>query len=541
MRNDRSPAGRSERPGRARLYRRAAMVIAAAAVVATAAVVGSSSRAANSVASGTLTIATAEPPQTFDPIQAGNSTVDQMVLNNYDALVRFTSTANTKLVPALATTWNVSKNGLVYTFTLRPGVTFHDGTRLTATDVKFTLDRYLKLKTGWYSELQALASSKVVSPSKIAIRLSHKYAPFVSALSRVYILNSKLVGQHLGSDDGQTWLANNDAGSGPYVLDKYTPNQTAQFSSYPKYWRGWSGSHADKVVYNFVPEAATQKAALESGQADIAMNIAKSDLPGLKKNSKYKVIASNTLVQYYIFFNTAAGPTKNKLVREALATAYDYKTHVNQILDGYGQLAKGPLPRSIPCWDSAVTQPTFSLSKAKSLLQKAGYTKLTLSMEYLPVLEEEMKSFELFQSDLSKIGVTLKPIATTFPAYFDMVKKVSTTPDLAAVYAFPPFPDANEVMYINFDSSFRLARGYNWGQYSNPKVDALVRKAQTLSSDAARCPLYKQAQKLVANDYVEINGSLPQYTTVISSKVKGYAYNPAHHQTENTYDISVSG
>src|SRR5690242_3712507 len=110
MRNDRTPAGRSERPGRARLYRRAAMVIAAAAVVATAAVVGSSSHAASSAASGTLTIATAEPPQTFDPIQAGNSTVDQMALNNYDALVRFTSTAKTKLVPALATKWTTSKN-----------------------------------------------------------------------------------------------------------------------------------------------------------------------------------------------------------------------------------------------------------------------------------------------------------------------------------------------------------------------------------------------------------------------------------------------
>src|SRR6478735_5680773 len=151
MRNDRSPASRTERHRRRRLYRRAATVIAAAAIVATATVPGSSSRAASSVASGTLVIATAEPPQTFDPIQAANSTVDQMALNNYDALVRFTSTANTKLLPALATSWTTSKNGLVYTFTLRPGVTFHDGTGLTASDVKFTLDRFLKLKTGWYS------------------------------------------------------------------------------------------------------------------------------------------------------------------------------------------------------------------------------------------------------------------------------------------------------------------------------------------------------------------------------------------------------
>src|SRR5438093_5084602 len=152
MRNDRYPATPTGRRSRARPYRRAATLIVAAAVVAAAALLGASSRAANSAASGTLVIATAEPPQTFDPIQAGNSTVDQMALNNYDALVRFTASAKTKLVPAVAKSWTLSKNGLVYTFSLRPGVTFHDGSKLTAADGKFTLDRYKTLKTGCYSE-----------------------------------------------------------------------------------------------------------------------------------------------------------------------------------------------------------------------------------------------------------------------------------------------------------------------------------------------------------------------------------------------------
>ena len=421
-------------------------------------------------------------------------------------------------------------------------MTFHDGTGLTASDVKFTLDRYLKLKTGWYSELQAYASSKVLSPSKIAIRLSHKYAPFVSALSRVYILNSKLVQQHLGSDDGQTWLANNDAGSGPYILDKYTPNQTAEFSSYPKYWRGWAGSHSDKVVYNFIPEAATQRAALESGQADIAMNIAKSDLPALKKNAKYKVIASNTLVQYYIFFNTANGPDEEqaRATRRSPPRTTTRRTSTRS-WTATASSQKGPLPKPIPCWDSGVTQPTFSLSKAKSLLQKPVTPSSTLSMEYLPVLDEEKKSFELFQSDLSQIGVTLKPHRDDVPG---LLRHGQVDLDHARSrrgVRLPALPRRERSHVHQLRLVVPARQGLQLGPVLEPEGRRARAEGATADQNAQRCPLYKQAQRLVADDYVEINGSLPQYTTVISSKVKGYAYNPAHHQTENTYDISVIG
>jgi peptide/nickel transport system substrate-binding protein len=513
-----------------------AALLALAALVVAGAGLADARRAAPS---GTLTIATAEPPQTFDPIQSANSTVDQMALNNYDALVQFAAGDASKPRPALARSWKMADGGKTYTFTLR-NATFHDGAKVTAADVKFTLDRIKKLKTGIFSEVAAYASSTAVNPTTVRIRLASPYAPFLGALSRVYILNAKLVQPHLGSDMGQKWLANNDAGSGPYVLESYEPNQQATFTAYPKYWRGWAGSHSATVVYKFIAEASTQREALKSGDADIAMNIAKTDLAAFKQDAKYRVDAANTLVQYYVYFNTQNGPTKDVRVRQALSLAYDYKTHVDKILLGYGKEAKGPLPTPIPCHDAGVNQPTYDLDKAKSLLKAAGYDKLTLSMEYLPVLEEEKKSFQLYQSALSSIGVTLKPIATTFPAYCGMVKTIKGTPDLAAVYAFPPFPDASEVLYINYDSKFTLARGYNWGQYANPKVDALVEKALVVSNPAQRCALYKRAQDIIANDYVSLNISLPQYTTVLGANVKGYRYNAAHHQTENTYDISVA-
>jgi peptide/nickel transport system substrate-binding protein len=440
---------------------------------------------------------------------------------------------------AMASGYTTSAGGKRYTFTLRSGMKFHDGSPVTAKDVVFTLDRIKKLKTGIYSEVAAYASSKALSATKVQIDLSRPYTPFVGALSRVYILNSKLVSQHLGSDGGQSWLANNDAGSGPFTLDSYSPNQSANFTAFPGYYRGPAKSK--EVQYKFISEAATQKALLESGDADIAMNIAKRDIAGFKSNPKFRVDAADTPVQLYIYFNTAGGPTKDKRVREALSYAYDYSTHIKDILDGYGKPAKGPLPQPLPCWDPSVQQPTFNLAKARSLLAQAGVHNLTLKMEYLPALEEEKESFELYQSTLKKIGVTLKPIATTFPAYADMLKKESTTPDLGAVYAFPLFPDPNEVLFISYDSQFRFGNGYNWGQYSNPQVDKLLESAQSISDQTKRCDLYKQAQQIITNDQVAVNVSLPQYVTVLGADVQGYKYNGAHHQTENTYDISVGG
>jgi peptide/nickel transport system substrate-binding protein len=179
-------------------------VAAGAALVAATAGLGATRR--HSAANGTLTIATAEPPQTFDPVQAADSTVDQMALNVYDALVQFTNSEKPVLKAALAKSWTISPSGLAYTFTLRPGVTFHDGSRVTAADVKFTLDRIKKLQTGWASEMEPYASSQVLAPNRIRVKLSSRYAPFLGALSRAYILNSKLVKKHLSNDMGQGWL-----------------------------------------------------------------------------------------------------------------------------------------------------------------------------------------------------------------------------------------------------------------------------------------------------------------------------------------------
>jgi peptide/nickel transport system substrate-binding protein len=500
---------------------------------------GSSTATASGKPTGTLTITTDEPPQTFDPIQSTNSTVDQMNLNDYNTLVQYPPGQNAALQPQLATSWTISQDGLTYTFNLASGVKFHDGSPFTATDVAFTLNRVKKLNIGVASELGPFQGAKVLSPTKVELSLSRPYAPFLDALSRIYILEAALLSKNLGSDDGQTWLGTHDAGTGPYELSSYVSGSTATFNYFPQYFQGWNGHHVAQVVYKFIASPSAEQEALTSGQANIAMNIARSSLPAFKSRPGYVVDSAKTLEEFYVYMNTQSGPTKSLLVREALSYAYNYSAHISNILDGYGVEASGPLPSGMDCHVN-ITQPTYNLKKAAALLQQAGYAHTTLTMNYEPETFEQADSFLLLQSDLKQIGVTVKAVPSTFPQTMTMLKSPSSTPNLIAIYAFPVTPNPNEVLYQDYYSGFDNGVGYNFAQYKNPALDKILLAAQGATSQAQQCSLYAKAQQLIENQYVGINVSNPDYVTVLGPGVHGYQYYVMHTQTEATYDIWVS-
>ena len=532
------PPGCPPMPRKRRLRLALAVTGAAtlAAALAACSASGSDAGSSNGSRSSALIIAENEPPASFDPIQADNSTVDEVDLPAYDTLVKYNS-AN-QVTGDLATSWTISPDGKTVTMTLRSGVTFHDGTRLTATDVKYTLDRTKKIGIDAASFITPYVSSTVTSPTALTIHLSQAYAPFLPALTRIYILNSKLVQQHAGTDQGQSWLSTHDAGSGPYELVSYSPNAQAEYKQYPGYWGGWSGQ-AKTVEFKYMSGGAAEASALNNGDVDLAMDIDPSDWASYAENSKYVVNKANTNVVLYVFFKMVDAPTSNKHLREAIAYAYDYQQHVTDILKGAGQKVTGVMPSGMECYDPNVTQPTYDLAKAKQLLAASGLKHVTLTMTYLKATAEMEQAATLLQSNLQQIGITLKLNAITYPQYAQDETKLSTTPELGMIYAFPAYPDPDSIMYQNFDSKFAIG-GMNYGDYVNPAVNKLVEKAQTVTSTAARCSLYNQAEQIVTADYPTVNVANSQYVTVYSSRLKGYVYEASHHQTVDVYKIKVS-
>ncbi|MFI0372274.1 ABC transporter substrate-binding protein [Actinomadura sp. 1N219] len=522
-----SPAGR----------RRAAWLAAVAAVVAVALAAGGCGGATGGTGDRkqTLIIAENEPPATFDPAQADNSTVDEVVRPAYDTLVAYG--AGNKIVPAVAAKWTVSEDGRSIDLTLRDDVRFHDGARLTAADVRYSLDRIKRLKVGVASLLTAYESTEVKGETHLTIRLTRPFAPMVPALTRVYLLNSKLVEAHKGGDDGQKWLATHDAGSGPYRVTGYTPNQEAKFARYDAYWGGFSGQAKD-VVFRYLPQAATQKSSLLAGDIDIAMDIDPNDWASFESNKEFKVDKADSNVQLSVFFKMKDSPVENRALREAITYAYQYDQHIRAILKGAGKKAVGVLPSTMNCFDASVPQPAYDLAKARNTLKAAGLSGVTLTMTYLKATAEMELAATLFQSDLAKIGVNLKLQAVTFPEYVQRLKTNQTTPDLGMIYAFPPNPDTDSILYQLFDSKF-INNGQNNGGYRNPQVDSLVEKAQGLTDQRERCGLYGQAQRIIAADVASVNMSNPQTVTVMREGVRGYAYQPSHHQTVDVYRVKV--
>ncbi|GAB3250612.1 ABC transporter substrate-binding protein [Kineosporia babensis] len=519
---------------RSRTLLRAGAFFGAAALLA-ACSGGSSSSEGGSARDEALVIAENEPPASFDPVQADNSTVDEVVIPAYDSLLTYGDDG--ELAGVLASEWKVADDGLGVTLTLRDDVTFHDGAKLTATDVKYTLDRIKSLNIGVASFLTSYDSSEAVSDTELQITLSTPDAVFLPALTRVYVLNSALVEQNAGSDQGQSWLATNDAGSGPYQLTGYRANQSADYEQYADYWQGFTGQ-AKSVQFQYISDASTQKSALESGDVDVAMDIAPTDWSAFEGQDGFAVDKADTNVVLYTFFNMDDATTKNVALREAIASSYNYQEHIDQILLGAGKAVTGPLPSGMQCATAEVTQPAYDLDKAKQIVADNNLDGTSVTMTYLEATAEMEQAATLLQSNLAEIGITLDLQAVTYPQYVEMNSSPETRPQLGMIYAFPAFPDASAIMYQNFNS--KMIGSQNWGGYSNAEVDKLTDAAQTESDQAQRCADYEEAQSIASAEYPSINMANAQTVAIMNERVQDFTYRSWHHQTVNVYAIQVS-
>jgi peptide/nickel transport system substrate-binding protein len=488
---------------------------------------------------GVLYIAENETPENLDPANATNSTVDQLLVGVYDTLVQFTA-GETAVTPRIAKSWKVSGDGKKYTFNLRSDVLFHDGSSLTAKDVKFTLDRLVSAKGNTMNDLAFYKGAEIVDDYTINLLLEEPFGPFISGLSRIYIINKKLVQANMGDDNARAWLAVNEAGSGPYKITKYKPTEEVVFEAFKPYWKGWDGNHVSKVVFVYISEPATQLALLKAGDIHIAPDLTVDDKVKLRGQSGFKVDIGAAATPLYFQLNTQGKKLmKNKLFRKALVMSFDRNLHLKNVLQGFGNMPDGPLPSNWPGHEKG-TELKFDLNSAKKIIKDNGWTGTKLLVRYLPAIEEEKRAVEQFQSNLAKIGITLDTEGMTWPSQAATVQKLETTSDINMIYNFPSFPDPHAILNTSFNGKLTgYNGGYNWAQYSNSKVDTLLNKAASSSDQNQRAKLYSQVQKIVGSENVVITVSNPGSVVALSSKVEGYKYNVAHHQTFNYMDIGL--
>ncbi|MDQ4213556.1 ABC transporter substrate-binding protein [Microbacterium capsulatum] len=452
---------------------------------------------------------------TMDPLRADYAQTNMVDNIVYEPLVRFDAQNGNKMVGQLATDFKVAADATSIAFTLRKGVTFHDGTPFTAKDVKYSFDRYIRLGQGIASVLAGYASTTVVDDTHVVINLKSPNAFFINGIANVYILEADAVSKNAGTDDSQGWLQANEAGTGPFQGTGTSSADGTTVKRYDKYW-GFDAKRPTQMVFRRIDESATNRDELKAGNIDVSFGLSAIDAASLKGQNGISVKFVPTAGLNQLWFNTSTGPTADPKIREGLKLAYDYTGGFQKILNGNGAIANGILSPAFSCRPDAKPS-AQDKAKAKSLL--AGLGSTSLDLRYQSVDSTQTQIATLFQSNLKDLGVNVNLVPIAFPDYLKTLSDPKTIPGLTLINDYIQTPDPG----AGLDKLYNSANigGTNKGAYSNPKVDALLNEARTTADASKRCDLYKQVETQVANDSVQANLSQVAFPVGYRSDLKG--------------------
>ncbi|WP_353645844.1 ABC transporter substrate-binding protein [Mesorhizobium sp. WSM2239] len=329
---------------------------------------------------------------TMDPGEAFEISAGEITGNTYDMLVRLDINDTTKVVGGVAESWEVSDDGLTYTFKLKPDLKFASGNPITAEDVAWSFERAVKLNKSPAFILQQFGltgdnvteKAKAVDASTFVFTVDQAYAPsfVLNCLTATVasVVDKKLVMEHIESvtpsddykfdnDFGNGWLKTNYAGSGPYKLREWRANEVVVLEANENYY----GEKANlaRVIYRHVKESATQRLLLEKGDIDVARNLEPNDLAGLSANADITTTAAPKGTVYYISLNQKNENLAKPEVRQAFKYLVDYQAIGEQLIKGIGEIHQNFLPKGVL---GAVDENpfTFDVAKGKELLEKAG-------------------------------------------------------------------------------------------------------------------------------------------------------------------------
>ncbi len=442
----------------------------------------------------TMIVSGAGAVASVDPLRAIYFQTNRVTSRTYSALVTYDKDLN--VIGDLAQDFKVADDVRSISFTLRDAV-FHDGTPVTPEDVAYSIDRYVRLASGIAVYLVDYDRTEVTGDKTLTIHLKKPSSLFLTALSKVFILNSKLVAANAGSDDAQTWLQSNDAGSGPYRMTDLNQRDVT-LVWFDDHWEK-RGRMAQSIILRRNDESATMREELRNGTIDASLSIIENDLDILEQQKGVVGVAYGRRPSVNgVFFNVRVGPTADPKVREAITLAYDYPGAYKGIHKSKGFMPAGPLPDTLTCRPE-FSAPAQDLEKAKALLAEAGQSDLTLTMRFQPAFKEQVLQATLLQSNLAEIGVKLELEPIAFPNYLAMLADPEQIPQMMLLGDSALFPDVGVYLQSTYAST---AVGTNKSGYANPEVDGLLEKASASGSEEERCDLYKKAQEIIAADHV---------------------------------------
>jgi len=442
-------------------------------------------------------------PVTMDPPQITDLNSTRVIKRIFEGLVG-QELGSYKLVPGLAQSWDISKDGLIYTFKLRPNVKFHDGTPFNAEAVKFVFERQLNDKGPYYATgtypyvkgfLGNVAGVEVLDASTVQIKLKAPLTPFLQYLAHqsLFMFSPDALKKY-GKD-----IVKHPVGTGPFKLETWEPGVKVVLSRNDQYWGG--APKIRQAIYVPIVEAQARLVAIKTGEIDLTMDVPPDALDDLRRDSNVVVAESNSSAVWYVTLNTRHPILKDRRVRQALNYAVNKDAIIRDILRGTAIVARSPMsPVYGPYYEEAVARYPYDLDKARALLKDAGYAngfELTfLVPESGSGMQSPVEMATVIQANLTQIGVRAKIQTMEWGAY---LKKYLDAPDMAEMSWNPSIGDPDHVTYMLL-SSDRFPPAFNAGFFQNARVDELLRKGRTTVGDAERAAIYKEAQRIIADE-----------------------------------------
>lgn len=497
--------------------------------------------------SNTLTVALEGNVETVDPHTASSRAVP-FLENVYEPLVGLQG-PTFDLSPVLAESVDVSEDQTVYTFNLRPGVQFHDGTPLTAEAVAYSFERVKEIQAGPYWAIGYLETIEVLDELTVRMTIRPGGPPFLQAVSMVGIISPAAFQAGATSEDpwAKTWAATNTAGTGPYVVAELLRGDRFVLEAFQPYWGGWEGKHFQRAVMLLVPESSTAQLMLERGDVDIAESVPSEALESLRNNPNIQVIERDGGVRVlYLMLNAAAGPTADVRVRKAINMAFDQDAFM-QAMGGSFAPSDGPVPNEfLEGYKPEIPYANLDLDEARRLLAEAGQSNMTLDVYFTTGDQAQELAAQVLQAYLGQIGVTVNIIAQDFPAFVRAITawgesdRSASSPDFRManfLYTPPRMPDAYAYLWYMYHSDAQGGLGRNQNFYANDAVDALIDQGALATDPEARIAAYRQAVDLIVEDAPQVFIGTQRMIYSIRSDIGGFYMHPTWFPAIRVYPL----
>jgi len=437
----------------------------------------------------------------------------------YDNL--FNLTPQGTLEPCLATRYEISGDGLIYTIHMRKGVKFSDGTPLDAKAVKFSIERALDPKKRMPNRFLIAMVKEVtlVDDYTVQIHLDYPFAPFAQHLA-LFIMTpiSPAAIEKYGDDVRQ-----HPVGAGPYVLKEWVKGDRIVLVRNQNYY-GRRPTVA-KLTYKIVPETATREAMLRTGQIDICYKPLPSDVAALKADPNVTVAMPLDTRTIFMGLNCQKFVTKNKFVRQAFNYAVDKRAIVKKILFDTAVPMEGPTSPIMVGFHKMAKQYEYNPEKAKELLKKANFDfKQTVHMRTPQGRYNfDRQVSEAVQAYLQAIGVKAELRTYDWPTYIaGLLKPLDETELEVFLLGWGPLHmDADFALYGQFHSSTNPPKGLGAAHYSNPEYDRVMDASRLEQDTKKRLALFKNASEIVWGDCPWLWLHTEKFLIAYSSKIKG--------------------